>query len=262
METLNSSGKNSSSRNNAWSVLEEQGIDFQELSPGKQETIIREYAPKIKITALRLKHKLPRHVDLEELISAGTLGLMEALKKFDSKQNIKFETFADNRIRGAMLDELRRMDWLSRGLRKKIKRIEEVMQHFEQHHGAPPSPEEIQEKTGFSAGEVDEGLNALHNQLCLSFDAVEHNYTAIKEENRENNPLPSTVFQDIVDKLSKLIDELTHREQLVLSLYYVEELTMKEVAEVMDITEGRISQLHSQALAKLRKTFTERFGNY
>ncbi|MFP4167513.1 MAG: FliA/WhiG family RNA polymerase sigma factor [Desulfonatronovibrionaceae bacterium] len=262
MEISNSSGKNSSSGNKAWKVLEEPGIYFQELPPEKQEQIFREYAPKIKITALRLKHKLPKHVDLEELISAGTMGLMEAVKKFDPGQKIKFETFADNRIRGAMLDELRRMDWLSRGFRKRIKKIEEVIHHFEQLHGQSPSSEKIQQETGLSAEDVDEGLSALNNQLCLSFEAVQDNYSTIMEEHRESNPLPSTVFQDIVDKLSKLIDELTHRERLVLSLYYVEELTMKEVAQVMDITEGRISQLHSQSLAKLRNKFTERFGNY
>ncbi|MFO7818288.1 MAG: FliA/WhiG family RNA polymerase sigma factor [Thermodesulfobacteriota bacterium] len=262
METSNFSGKNSSFKNNSWTILEQSDTGFHDLDPATQERIVRDYSPKVKITALRLKNKLPKHVELEELISAGTMGLMEALMNFDAQQNIKFETFADNRIRGAMLDELRKMDWLSRGLRKRIKKIEEVMHHFEQQHGKSPTLDELQDKTGMSPAEIDEGLNALQNQLCLSFDAVQHNYSTIHEENWENNPLPSTVFHDIVDKLSKLIDELTERERLVLSLYYVEELTMKEVAQVINITEGRISQLHSQCLAKLRKKFAMKFGNY
>ncbi len=242
--------------------MEQPGVEFNGLNPSTQERIIREYAPKIKITALRLKHKLPKHVDLEELISAGTLGLMEALRNFEPSQNIKFETFADNRIRGAMLDELRKMDWLSRGLRKRIKQIEEVMHYFEQKNGELPEIEKIQEKTGLSEQEIEEGLSALDNQLCINFDAIQHSQSFQQEENRENSPLPSALFQDIVDKLSKLVDELTYKEQLVLSLYYVEELTMKEVAEIMVVTEGRISQLHSQSLTKLRKKFTEKYGSY
>ncbi|MFN2343130.1 MAG: sigma-70 family RNA polymerase sigma factor [Desulfonatronovibrio sp.] len=160
METLSSSGKNCSSRNNPWQILENTDTSFKELSSRQKDDIVRAYAQKIKITASRLKHRLPKHVEVAELVSAGTLGLMEALGNFDPKHKIKFETFADNRIKGAMLDELRKMDWFSRGLRKKVKRLEECIHDFEQNSGIQPTNLEIKKITGYSLDEVEEGLLA------------------------------------------------------------------------------------------------------
>ncbi|WP_028574809.1 FliA/WhiG family RNA polymerase sigma factor [Desulfonatronovibrio hydrogenovorans] len=257
MAISNSSGKSCSSRNNPWQVLENRDVSFGELSPGEKDEIVRAYAHKIKISAARLKHRLPRHVEINELISAGTLGLMEALGNFDSSFGIKFETFADNRIKGAMLDELRKMDWFSRGLRKKVKRLEECIRDFEQNSGTRPTNQELKKITGFSLGEVEEGLVALQNQICLSLEAVQENFTLAGEQDITSEPQLSTVFNDLVDKVARIIDRLTEKERLVLSLYYEEELTMKEVARVLEVTEGRVSQLHSQAIGKIQKKFSE-----
>ncbi len=258
METLNSSGKNSSFRKaNPWqtSVAQEK---FSLLSLREQESLVKKYAPKVKIIALRLKSRLPQHVELEELISAGTLGLLEALKNFDPHQEILFETYAENRIRGAMLDELRKMDWFSRNMRSKIKKIEHILQNQANLNlTSQETRKKIEEETGFSPEEIEKLLVALQNQVLISLEAIQHNLST--EENLDYQPQEKVIHQDLVDKIAKLIKELTKKEQLVLSLYYVEELTMKEVANILEITEGRVSQLHAQALQKLKKKFKERF---
>ncbi|WP_029894455.1 FliA/WhiG family RNA polymerase sigma factor [Desulfohalovibrio reitneri] len=260
METSNSSGNESSSRNSPWRKLESGEFAFDELDRRDKEEVVRHYAPKIKIIGLRLKAKLPRSVELSELISAGGLGLVEALRKFDASLGIKFETYAENRIKGAMLDDLRRMDWFSRNLRQKLRQIEEAVHKLENETGGKPTAEQISEETGLTFKEVDTGLEMLQNQMCVSLDAVGENLASMKQDNQESDPFQMASFQEIVDKIAGLIDELTPREKLVLSLYYGEELNMRETAEVMEITEGRVSQLHSQALGKLRGMFHSQYG--
>lgn len=260
MAILSSSGKNSSSRKDPWLELEKGVKSWDEFSPRDREDIVRFYAPKIRILALRLKAKLPQSVELNELISAGSLGLLDALGKFNPERGIKFDTYSENRIKGAMLDELRRMDWFSRGLRQKVKVLEDAMRKIEHETGASATPLQLQEHTGMSEKEVQQGLEALNNQVCLSLDNFQENIIG-KKHATEDEPFQSAAFQEIVDKVASLIEELTPREKLVISLYYGEELNMKETAEVMDITEGRVSQLHSQALKKLRKTFRDRYDN-
>ncbi|MBG0790125.1 MAG: FliA/WhiG family RNA polymerase sigma factor [Desulfovibrionaceae bacterium] len=260
MAILSSSGRNFSSGKSPWLELENGVKSWDDFSPRDREDIVRFYAPKIRILALRLKAKLPQSVELGELVSAGSLGLIDALGKFNPDLGIKFDTYSENRIKGAMLDELRKMDWFSRGLRQKIKVLEDAMRQIEHETGAPATSEQLQEHTGMSEKEVQQGLEALHNQVCLSLDNFQENLLG-KKNATEDEPFQSAAFQEIVDKVASLIEELTPREKLVISLYYGEELNMKETAEVMDITEGRVSQLHSQALKKLRKTFRDRYDN-
>ena len=185
---------------------------------------------------------------------------MEAFTKFNPERKIKFETYAENRIKGAMLDELRRMDWFSRGLRQRIRTVEDAIRQIEAETGVTPKIEQICEHTGLSEKEVDSTMEMLNNQVCLSLDAVSENLVSAGQGNQEHDPYQQTSFQETVNKIASLIDQLTPREKLVLSLYYGEELNMRETAEVMDITEGRVSQLHSQSLGKLRKMFHAQFG--
>ncbi|WP_243545986.1 FliA/WhiG family RNA polymerase sigma factor [Pseudodesulfovibrio tunisiensis] len=252
------SGKNSSSRSSPWRDLESGDKAWNDFPPRDREEIVRHYAPKIRILALRLKSKLPQSVELGELISAGSLGLLDALGKFNPTLGIKFDTYAENRIKGAMLDELRRMDWFSRGLRQKVKNLEDAMRQIEHETGQPATSEQLQDHTGLTEKEVQQGLEALNNQMCVSLDSFQEHLISRKGL-ADDEPFQSTAFQEIVDKVANLIEELTPREKLVISLYYGEELNMKETAEVMDITEGRVSQLHSQALKKLRKNFRARY---
>ena len=223
-----------------------------------KERIVRHYAPKIRFLALRLKVKLPRNVELSELISAGTLGLLEALGKFRPQMGIRFETYSENRIRGAMLDELRRLGWFPRSLRQRVRKLDEVMRRFEHEKGRPPTAEEIQECTGLPAREVHQGLEALQNQLCVSLDTIQDSLAG--EADTEGEPFRKAAKIEMVERVASLIDALTPREKLVLSLYYTDELNMRETAAVMGITEGRVSQLHSQALSRLRREFQSQFG--
>ncbi|MEF2145010.1 MAG: FliA/WhiG family RNA polymerase sigma factor [Desulfovibrionaceae bacterium] len=261
METLSSSGKNSSSRTDPWRELESGHVAWGDFAPRQQEAIVRHFAPKIRILALRLKAKLPQSVELSELMSAGSVGLLDALSKFDPSMGIKFDTYSENRIKGSMLDELRRMDWFSRGLRQKVKTLEEAIRQIEHETGEQPTSDQLEIRTGLSTKEVQQGLEALQNQLCISLDAFQENLVGGRDAIGENEPYQSTAFHEMVNKVADLIEELTPREKLVISLYYGEELNMKETAEVMDITEGRVSQLHSQALLKLRQKYRERFDN-
>lgn len=236
-----------------WEALETGATPWESFSPAEQESVVRHYAPKIRFLALRLKAKLPRSIELGELISSGTLGLMEALGKFRPQLGIRFETYAESRIKGAMLDELRRLDWFPRSLRQRVRVLDEAMRKVEHEQGRQATEDELQKITGLDMRDVRQGLEALQNQLWISLDAIQDTLSGEGPEGGE--PFRSTALQELVERVAPLIDRLTPREKLVLSLYYTDELNMRETAEVMGITEGRVSQLHSQALSRLRKEF-------
>ncbi|MFW6415693.1 MAG: FliA/WhiG family RNA polymerase sigma factor [Thermodesulfobacteriota bacterium] len=258
METSNSFGKNSCSGENILDKFNSGQVRWSELDPASRDALVQTFTQKVKIIAWRLKAKLPEHVDVNDLYSAGSLGLLECLGKFDPGMGVKLETYVENRIRGAMLDELRRQDWLSRGMRYNIRLIEQAKANCEQDTGEPPSEEELQKATGLNAKEVEQALDALEKQVWLSLDYMEsHNTPSSGEEDGESEPYSATLQNEMVDKMSEFIQELTRREQLVLSLYYEQELTMKETSQVLEITEGRVSQLHNQALQKLRSRFKQ-----
>ena len=231
---------------------------WESFSPAEQESVVRHYAPKIRFLALRLKAKLPRSIELGELISSGTLGIMEALGKFRPQLGIRFETYAESRIKGAMLDELRRLDWFPRSLRQRVRVLDEAMRKVEHEQGRQATEDELQKITGLDMRDVRQGLEALQNQLWISLDAIQDTLSGEGPEGGE--PFRSTALQELVERVAPLIDRLTPREKLVLSLYYTDELNMRETAEVMGITEGRVSQLHSQALSRLRKEFHNLYG--
>ncbi|MDR2056158.1 MAG: FliA/WhiG family RNA polymerase sigma factor [Desulfovibrio sp.] len=253
------SGTERAQQEGPWNELETGTTAWGDFSPSEQEAVVKHYAPKIRFLALRLKAKLPRCVELGELISSGTLGLMEALGKFKAQLGIRFETYAESRIRGAMLDELRRLDWFPRSLRQRVRVLDEAMRHVEHEHGRQATEEELQDLTGLDIRDIRHGLEALQNQLWLSLEAIQDTVSSeIRESGGE--PYSATADQELVEKVAALVDRLTPREKVVLSLYYSDELTMRETAEVMGITEGRVSQLHTQALNRLRKEFVNRYG--
>ncbi len=247
--------------NKPWLILEDPTISFEHLDPATQQEIVRAYGVKIKAHALRLKMKLPNHIEADELVSAGCLGFMEAVAKYDPTSAHRFEPYADTRIKGAMLDELRKMDWLSRGMRQKIKKLESAIVHFEQEHGTVPSHADLASLTGFSTHDVEQCREALNNQFCLNIDTLEETTRFTMRSDPFKHPFEQTAENEIIDKLAQLIEQLSSREALVLSLYYVEELNMREAAEVLGVTEGRISQIHSQAVKKLRKRFLAQHGS-
>jgi len=249
MGTSNSFGKNSYCKaSNGISNYLNGLSSWQELDSKLQKDVVDSLIQNVKIIACRFKSKLPSTIELDDLISAGCVGLMEALRNFDGSHNVKLETFVENRIKGAILDELRRQDFLSRKVRQNVKLVENVKQKLEQSLGREPTIEEIAAKSGLSEIETQNCLDMMNTNLLINFDVVSHMLN-----NGEDNPETLLEKKEIISKISHHIAKLTEREQLVLSLYYVEELTMKEVAEVLNITEGRVSQLHSQAIKKLRK---------
>lgn len=256
---MNNSATNTN-LSNPWDDLENGTLSWSEFDSVQQERIVRHYGPKIRFLALRLKAKLPKSVELGELISSGTLGLMEALGKFRPQLGIRFETYAENRIRGAMLDELRRLDWFPRSLRQKVRILDEAIRKFEHESGRQATEDELQKLTGLDIQDIRQGLEALQNQLWISLDAIQDNVSADTPE-IGGEPYAKTMLAELSERIAPLIDNLTPREKLVLSLYYTDELNMREAAEIMGITEGRVSQLHSQALNRLRRTFINLYGD-
>ena len=244
-----------------WGDLDSGAVGWSEFTPSEQERIARHYAPKVKYLATRLKARLPRNVDLGELISAGSMGLVESFSKFKPQLGVKFDTYAENRIKGAMLDELRRMDWFPRSLRQRMRHLDSAIMQVEQATGNTPSEDELATLTGLSTKEVREGMEAMHSQAVFSLDIIE-NAMSSGDEGMGGGPFDETASKEMIERVAELIEQLTPREKLVLSLYYTDELNMRETAEVMGITEGRVSQLHSQALSRLRKEFYNQHGSH
>lgn len=242
-----------------WEILSAGLKAWEEFEPIDQERIVRHYAPRIRYVALRMKTRMPAHVDLGDLISAGTLGLLDALGKFRPDLAFRFETYADNRIRGAILDELRRLDWMPRKLRSRMRLLEEAIEEIESKSGRSATEEELQAATGLPEKEVREGLIAIQGNLCISLDLLPEPRT---DSNAvvKNAPHDELMQKELIEKLLELIDHLSQREQTILSLYYAEGCNMREVAEILGLSEGRVSQLHTEALQNIRKEFLKRYG--
>lgn len=243
-----------------WEELDAGTVLWNDFSKTEQEAVARHYAPKVKYIALRLKTRLPRSVDVNDLMSAGSMGLVESFSKFRPDMGVKFDTYAENRIRGAMLDELRRLDWFPRSLRQRVRQLDAAIMQEEQSSGRTPSEEELAAITGLTTQEVREGLEAMQSQAVCTLDGLENVLTGENDAHDQESPFGKTAVKELLGKVAGLVDQLTPREKLVLSLYYAEELNMREAAEVMGVTEGRVSQLHSQALGRLRREFHAQYG--
>lgn len=223
----------------------------------RNEIILREL-PQVQYIASRILERLPQQVELCDLVNAGVIGLLEAYRAFDASKNAQFSTFAKFRIRGAILDSLRALDWGSRGIRKKAREITDATSRLESTFGRSPTSEEIAVELGItltSLNEVRSELSSLFvvgQQVSSSIEGGDALDLVESSPSLWNNPFQ--IYQKTEEKarLAKAISELSEREQLILSLYYVEELTMKEVSEVVDLAVSRVSQIHSAALAKLK----------
>ena len=225
----------------------------------KREKLIMQYAPLVKNIVGRLAAKLPIDMaDKEDLVNVGIMGLMSALEKYDKTRNVQFETYASFRIRGAVLDELRAKDWVPRATRSKDNKLENAMATLEKKLGRAPTEEEIAQQLNIP---LEEYFKLLDEARCISLISTEdlppdylerYSREDIVEEISAGNPLNLLVNMEIKDKLKKAIDRLPEKERLVLSLYYFEELTMKETGRVMELTESRVCQLHAQAVTRLK----------
>lgn len=222
-----------------------------------REQIIIEYVPLVKLVAGRLNMYLGYTVEYDDLVSYGVFGLIDAIDKFDYDKGIKFETYASLRIRGSILDQIRKMDWIPRSVRQKQKQIENAVAKLEKEKGVNIKDKDIAEELGISVNEYRnwEGMANISNVASLD-EFMEQGTEGSVKEFRNTTYLEPEEAVDRDEKKKMLMDALellTEKEKKVVLLYYYEELTLKEVASVLEVSESRISQLHSKALEKMKK---------
>ncbi len=221
--------------------------------------LIMLYAPQIKYIAHRVAARLPSHIELEELINAGVLGLIDAIEKFDLSRNIQFKTYAEIRVRGAMLDELRAQDWVPRSVRQKINTLARAYAHLEQLYGRPATSEEVAAELGLTVGELTileskaQGLPLI--SLNDHFDRDDDDDRCLQDSITDPDARDAAEEFDekwVKEVIERELDLIPPRERTVVSLYYFDELTMKEIGVVLGVTESRISQIHTKALLRLK----------
>lgn len=231
------------------------------MSPEEREALILEHTPLIRYVAGRIAMRLPSHVVLDDLMSAGVLGLIDAVDKFDPTKKVKFKTYAEFRIRGAILDELRAMDWVPRSVRRKSTNLEGVYNRLQNQLGRPAADEEVAQELGVSLEEFYKLLDEVRGVNLLSLDDSESPLAKLDSEQilkamgrqeEGEDPLVLLGLAELRDQVAKAIEGLPEKEMLVVSLYYYDELTMREIGEVLGYTESRISQMHTKAILRLR----------
>lgn len=227
-----------------------------QLSPEREKLLI-EHLPSVRFIARRIHERLPAHVEMDDLISAGVLGLMDACAKFDSKKNVQFKSYAQFRVRGAILDSLRTLDWSPRELRRKGRAVEEAIRSLSVKLGHAPTEPEIAGELKLDLGSYQQLLGELKG-LEIGSLHMERTEDSGEEElaclpsNPEEDPLFRCLKGELKQHLIDAIDELPEKERLVLTLYYYEELTMKEIGLTLGVVESRVSQIHSSAVLRLR----------
>lgn len=224
-----------------------------------RDQLIMDYAPLIRFVAQRIAARLPSNIDIDDLISAGVIGLMDAIEKYDPSRDNKFKTYAEFRIRGAILDELRSQDWVPRSVRDKAKKIEKTYAELEQKLGRAVTDEELSAALGIQLDEYYDMVSKVKAVTLLSIDELSgpnqqdrKSLLECLENVSSKNPFTQLKSKGIRDLLVKHIDELPEKQKLVLSLYYYEDLNLKEIGRILEVTESRVSQLHTQAVEKLR----------
>lgn len=224
--------------------------------PSLKEKLIIEYASLVKYVAGRLNIYLGQNVEYEDLISYGVFGLIDAIDKFDLKKGVKFETYASLRIRGAILDNIRKLDWVPRSLRQKHKEIEKIYLELETELGRAVTDEELAEKMGITIQETQEILKKVNLFSLVSLEEyIEQNNepkTSLNSHEKGGQPEDYLEKQELKRMLKESIEKLPEREQKVLFFYYFEELTLKEISAIMGVSESRISQLHTKAITRLK----------
>jgi RNA polymerase sigma factor for flagellar operon FliA len=223
---------------------------------------LRQYSPLVRRLAHQMIAKLPANVEIDDLIQVGMIGLHDALSRFDQAQGVQFETFATQRIRGAMLDELRGTDWMSRGDRRHQRSIETAVHKLEQKLGRAPTESEIAAELGMKLADYQELLGKVRGtQLVyledMSGDEGEDDFLDRHVADEEANPLARLSDRRMREALVAAIEKLPEREAYVMSMYYEHDMNLKEIAAVLGVTESRVCQLHSQAVARLRAKMRE-----
>ena len=225
-----------------------------------RDRLILTYAPLVKFVAGRLGSGLPAHVDEGDLVSYGLLGLIGAIERFDPQREIKFETYAIARIKGAIIDELRALDWVPRSVRSRAREIERAMGELERRLHRAPTDEEIAAKLGIAVSDLEDSLMEISRSSIAALDelwTVSAGGDQIAlidtiEDTQGPEPQSALAQAEMREALGEAIARLPEREKLVVTLYYYEELTLREIGEVLGVTESRVSQLHTKAILRLK----------
>ena len=228
---------------------------------------LEDYLPLVKFIAGRLEIGLPRSVEAGDLINAGVVGLIEAYRNFDTSKGVKFETYASLRVRGSILDELRSMDWVPRSVRARSHEVEKVLARIENELGRQPSEEELAGALGVEMAEYYEIIGDVSSTALLSLDEMayeEGDDKAVPLIDTIRSPEPVNALgqlerEEMRDLLADSLGQLNEQERLVVALYYYEELTLKEIGQVLELSESRVSQLHTKAVMSLRVKLRKRF---
>lgn len=222
-----------------------------------REQLILAYAQLVKLVAGRLSMYLGHNVEFDDLVSYGIFGLIDAIDKFDMQKNVKFETYASLRIRGAILDQIRKMDWIPRTVRQRQRKIDEAIKSIEMRTGKAATDEEIAVELGISGDELIGWQSQLKVTNVVSLNEFEEagQEPVFEGGNRNRFAQPEEVVeeQELKQKLVEALEMLTEKERRVIELYYYEDLTLKEISLVLEVSESRVSQLHTKALLKMRK---------
>ena len=226
-------------------------------NPKIREQLIVEYAPLIRVVAGRMGMYLGYTVEYDDLIGYGVFGLIDAIDKFELTKGVKFETYASLRIRGSILDQIRKLDWIPRTLRQKQKKLETTMSQLETELGRTPTNEETAENMGVSLEELEGLINQTQIANLVSLDEYLEQGSEVRVEagNKSVYQQPEQVMerQELKRLLAEAINSLTEKEQKVIALYYYEELTLKEISNILDVSESRVSQLHTKSLRKMKE---------
>lgn len=234
-----------------------------------KDQIVVKYASLVKYLAQKIAIRLPANIELDDLISAGVIGLMDAVDKYDHTRDNKFKTYAEFRIRGAMLDELRSQDWVPRSVREKAKQLERVFARIEHAKGRPATDAEVCEELKISPEEFGELLNEVRSVSLLNYDDLnsltksdKKSMLGLIENGKLNNPFAEVSRNNLKGMVEKAINDLPEKQRLVLALYYYEDMNLKEIGRVLEVTESRVSQLHTQAVLRLKSKLKNNFDEF
>ena len=225
--------------------------------PETREQLILEYAPLVKVVAGRLSMYLGYNVDYEDLVSYGIFGLIDAIDKFDCLKEVKFETYASLRIRGAILDQIRKMDWIPRTVRQRQKKMDDAIKQIELRTGKAATDEELANELGLTEDELGNWQSQLKATNLVSLNEFEESGSEQAIDHlhaRFSQPEDVIAEEELKKTLVESLDLLTEKERKVIELYYYEEMTLKEISKILEVSESRISQLHTKALVKMKKT--------
>lgn len=233
---------------------------YNQLQLQSSEELIEQYAPLVKRIAHHLMARLPSTVVLDDLIQSGMIGLLEAAKKYDASKGASFETYAGIRIRGSIIDEVRRGDWTPRSVHRNSRRVTEAIQQVESRTGRDATDSEVAREMGISVDDYHSLLKDSQDSRLFSFEEmVNPHHEGPGEAFANDDPGPNQNFEreSFIRALSSAINNLPEREKLVLALYYDEELNLKEIGQVLGVSESRVSQIHSQAALRLRSRLSD-----